>query len=101
MIDRTLTRVTPGLYQGDDVRCEKVDGYWRFDLKCRQLGIMVWFEYHPAGAWTPIGRWRTIDAGLAVADRLRSGVSFWDADLQRTRAYDEDVYDMLRKFPGT
>ncbi|MDR6794854.1 hypothetical protein J2W89_004036 [Pseudarthrobacter oxydans] len=32
-----------------------------------------------------------------VADRLRSGVSFWDADLQRTRAYDDEVYEMLRK----
>lgn len=31
-----------------------------------------------------------------VADRLRSGVSFWDADLQRTRAYDDEVYEMLR-----
>lgn len=95
-----MRRVMPGLYQGDDVRCEKVDGLWRFDLKCNQLGLLTWYEYHPAGAWTPIGKWRTIDAGLAVADRLRSGVSFWDADLQRTRAYDEEVYALLRQFPG-
>lgn len=95
-----MRRVMTGLYQGDDVRCEKVDGLWRFDLKCNQLGLLTWYEYHPAGAWTPIGKWRTIDAGLAVADRLRSGVSFWDADLQRTRAYDEEVYALLRQFPG-
>jgi len=99
--DKKMTRVADGLYQGDDVRCERVDGLWRFDLKCRQLGAWpAWREYHPHGDWMPIGAWRTIDAGLAVADRLRSGVSFWDNTRQATRPFDEEVYEFLRNHPG-
>jgi len=53
----------------------------------------------PGQGPTPAGPISDLRIGH-VADRLRSGVSFWDADLQRTRAYDDEVYEMLRKFPG-
>lgn len=92
-----MKRLQAGLYAGEDLRAERVDGAWRFEIQGRQLGVRgYWIEYNPGGFWCAIGSWKTIDAGEDVGDRLRRGTHFWDGDTNRCRLYSENAYAQIR-----
>lgn len=86
-----------GLYDGDEVRAERRGTSWLFQMKCRKLGDREgWYEYSPTGLWVCIGSWPTLDRGLWIAARLRSGSHFYDRTTGLCRPYGEDVYAELR-----
>lgn len=87
-----------GLYDGEDVRAERKEGSWLFQMRCNRLGGREgWYEFSPNGLWTPIGCWPTLKRGLWVAHLLRKGTHFYDLPNGRCRLYNDEVYAEIRE----
>jgi len=65
-----------GLWEGDIVQLEAVEGGWEFRVPTRRIGQTNFFEFRPVthgGKWTIIGTVRTRDNACVIAERLQAG----------------------------
>ena len=82
-----------GLWEGDIVRMEAVDGGWECEVPMREIGREIGtptgvYEFRPlqaGGRWIRIGTYRTRNACCIAAEFLKSGEYMW-----RTGYTDQD-----------
>lgn len=93
----TIKRQMHGLYDGDMIRAELVEGSWRFQMLCNRIcEKLPYYEFSPHGVWTPIGSWRTLDAGMWAGSKLKCGTHFYDSSTAICRVYNDEIYRELR-----
>lgn len=66
----------PGLWVGDVVRMEAVEGGWECQAPSREIGKTGFYEFRPlalGGDWQHIGTYRTREHGCIAAQRLQDG----------------------------
>lgn len=73
-----MTRKLPGLYEGDYVRAERVDGRWRCEVLMRPIGRSGYYEFSSRqGAWMRIGAYRTLEICEDAARALKAGTHLY------------------------
>ena len=74
-----------GLWEGDIVRMEAVDGGWLCQVPMREIGSEIGkhtgvYEFRSldrGGKWMRVGVYRTRDGGCIVAESMKSGEYVW------------------------
>jgi hypothetical protein len=76
---RDAPRTLAGLWEGSDLRAERVEESWSFQARMRDIAAALdlqahtgVYEYHPDGNWVPLGRYRTLRHGELVLERLKA-----------------------------
>ena len=97
---RTMRQVMPGLYDGPELRAERVDGLWRTQARMSDVGRFAegspstgLSEYHPDGDWTNIGAFRTLRLAEVALEVLKAGTHLVH------RAHGKSLGESMRHVP--